>query len=330
MPMIKTPDGGFYVSTDDFNVDYVENSITLVQQGGSTTTGVTSFNGRTGAVVPAEGDYTADQVGARPNTWTPSADDVGALPISGGTVTGPIILSGTPTQDNEAATKAYVDILGDTVNDILDGTEALPYLPDDYTVPIATNSTLGGVKIGSGINVSGDGTISNGYTYTLPVATADVLGGIKAGTGVSIESDGTLNVTQQQQSIPMASEMTLGGVKVGSGLYIEDDGTLEATAGLYRDSAAGIAFVGPSESKTIMLQKAYQVLYVAYMYISSTVVDSIATTPIYLNAGQNMTDQSSSHLTVSFDENGASFSATNLDSTIGIFMFYGGFQEKTS
>lgn len=43
-----------------------------------------------------------------------------------------------------------------------------------------------------------------------------------------------------------------------------------------------------------------------------------------------MTDQNSSHFTVSFDENGASFSATNLDSTIGIFIFYGGFQKKTS
>src|SRR5699024_1795288 len=43
-------------------------------------TGVTSFNGRTGAVVPASGDYTADQVGARPSTWTPSASDVGAVP----------------------------------------------------------------------------------------------------------------------------------------------------------------------------------------------------------------------------------------------------------
>lgn len=251
-------------------------------------------------------------------------------PISGGTVTGPIILSGNPTQNNEAATKAYVDILGNTVNDILDGTEALPYLPDDYTVPIATNNTLGGVKVGNGINVSGDGTISNGYTYTLPVATADVLGGVKAGTGVSIESDGTLNVTQQQQSIPMASELTLGAIKVGTGLYNEDDGTLEATASRYNDQAAGVAFVGPSESKTIMLQKAYQVLYIAYMYISSTVVDPIGTTPIYLNAGQNMTDQGTGHLTVSFDENGASFSATNLDSTIGIFIFYGGFQEKIS
>lgn len=40
--------------------------------------GVTSFNGRSGAVAPQAGDYTADMVGARPSTWTPSAEDVGA------------------------------------------------------------------------------------------------------------------------------------------------------------------------------------------------------------------------------------------------------------
>ena len=45
-------------------------------------TGVTSFNNRTGAVTPQEGDYTADMVGARPDTWTPSAADVGAVPTS--------------------------------------------------------------------------------------------------------------------------------------------------------------------------------------------------------------------------------------------------------
>ena len=42
--------------------------------------GVTSFNGRSGAVAPQAGDYTADMVGARPSTWTPSAEDVGARP----------------------------------------------------------------------------------------------------------------------------------------------------------------------------------------------------------------------------------------------------------
>lgn len=43
---------------------------------------MTSFKGRTGAVTPQEGDYTADMVGARPDTWTPSAADVGAVPTS--------------------------------------------------------------------------------------------------------------------------------------------------------------------------------------------------------------------------------------------------------
>ena len=48
----------------------------------ATEAGVTSFKGRTGAVTPQEGDYTADMVGARPDTWTPSAADVGAVPTS--------------------------------------------------------------------------------------------------------------------------------------------------------------------------------------------------------------------------------------------------------
>ena len=45
-------------------------------------TGVTSFNGRTGAVEPHAGDYTAQMVGARPDTWTPTADEVGAVPTT--------------------------------------------------------------------------------------------------------------------------------------------------------------------------------------------------------------------------------------------------------
>ena len=108
--------------------------------------GVTSFKGRTGAVTPQEGDYTADMVGARPSTWTPTASDVGAIPnpsggttgqilektetgtqwadnpgmtqaaadarylqLSGGTMTGALTLNGNPSADNQAANKAYVD-----------------------------------------------------------------------------------------------------------------------------------------------------------------------------------------------------------------------------
>lgn len=57
-----------------------------------------------------------------------------------------------------------------------------------YTLPAATTSTLGGVKVGNGINVTTDGTISvDDNAYTLPVATETTLGGIKS-------------VTKQQQS----------------------------------------------------------------------------------------------------------------------------------
>lgn len=48
------------------------------EDGTGGTAGVTSFNGRDGAVVPQPGDYTAADVGARPDTWTPTAADVGA------------------------------------------------------------------------------------------------------------------------------------------------------------------------------------------------------------------------------------------------------------
>lgn len=45
---------------------------------GGLTAGVESFNGRTGAVMPESGDFSAAMVGARPDTWVPTAEDTGA------------------------------------------------------------------------------------------------------------------------------------------------------------------------------------------------------------------------------------------------------------
>lgn len=52
------------------------------EDGAGGTSGVISFNGRDGAVTPQAGDYTASMVGARPDTWIPTAEEVGALPSS--------------------------------------------------------------------------------------------------------------------------------------------------------------------------------------------------------------------------------------------------------
>ena len=61
-----------------------------------------------------------------------------------------------------------------------------------YSLPIASSSTLGGVKIGSGLTVAEDGTISAAAEYTLPTASSTIKGGIKVGSGLTISSE-TLN-----------------------------------------------------------------------------------------------------------------------------------------
>lgn len=49
-----------------------------------------------------------------------------------------------------------------------------------YTLPVATDNTLGGVKVdGTTITISEDGTISGSSNYELPTATNTVLGGVK-------------------------------------------------------------------------------------------------------------------------------------------------------
>lgn len=112
-----------------------------------------------------------------------------------------------------------------------------------YTLPAATGSTLGGVKIGSNITVS-SGTISIsktnvtnalGYTppttdtkYTLPTASAWTLGGVKIGSNIT-ENSGTISltkanvtsalgytppITDTKYTLPTGNASTLGGVKL--------------------------------------------------------------------------------------------------------------------
>lgn len=58
--------------------------------------------------------------------------------------------------------------------------------------------------------------------YHLPVASATTLGGIKVGTNLTIEDDGTLNAESTEYQLPAATSSTLGGIKIGSGLSISD------------------------------------------------------------------------------------------------------------
>lgn len=66
--------------------------------------------------------------------------------------------------------------------------------PAAYSLPTATASVLGGVKIGSGLSIDGSGVVTAAGTYTLPAATVSTLGGVIVGTGLAVSS-GTISVS---------------------------------------------------------------------------------------------------------------------------------------
>jgi len=86
----------------------------------------------------------------------------------------------------------------------------------DYILPTASSSVLGGVKIGDNINIDSTGHIS------VPVATESTVGLVKAGTGLAVSSDGTLTATGTYD-LPEATKTTLGGV------YMDDELSTSST-----------------------------------------------------------------------------------------------------
>ncbi len=109
--------------------------------------------------------------------------------------------------------------------------------PAQYSLPIASASVLGGIKIGSNLTIAGDGTLSAVAGYTLPVSTASVLGGVKIGSGINVTSDGTIS---NGYVLAAATAATLGGVKIGSGINVTSDGTISAAvAGVVSVTSTG-------------------------------------------------------------------------------------------
>lgn len=102
-----------------------------------------------------------------------------------------------------AAIKTYVD-------EAIAGVEGGGASP--YTLPIANASSLGGIKVGSGLTIDSitgilsatGGGGSNGYT--LPIAAAGTLGGIKIGSGLSVDGDGVVSVVSANGTIGLTAE----------------------------------------------------------------------------------------------------------------------------
>lgn len=124
--------------------------------------------------------------------------------------------------------------------------------PTTYTLPIASSSTLGGVKIGTGFlmnSTSGILSVDSASfpQYNLPIASSTTLGGLKIGDGLSVNSSGLVSVnfpTQTTYTLPKADAETLGGIKIGRSLSIDPDGIANIILPTAANSVLGGVKVG--------------------------------------------------------------------------------------
>lgn len=85
----------------------------------------------------------------------------------------------------------------------------------------ASDTRLGVVKIGEGLDINETGTISvkNYSGYSLPTASTSTLGGIVVGDGLSINPSGVLSAILD---VSIASRTEYGNVKIGDGITVVD------------------------------------------------------------------------------------------------------------
>jgi len=125
-----------------------------------------------------------------------------------------------------------------------------------YSLPKASNTILGGIKVGDRLSIDANGILSaDPGAYTLPKATSSALGGIKIGNGLIIDAGGVVTVDFGEYSLPVASDTVLGAVKIGSRLTITD-GVLSADI-----QAVGIADRLTASDKTLVLDTSGRLSY---------------------------------------------------------------------
>lgn len=108
-----------------------------------------------------------------------------------------VLKDGTGTlfyKDKEVATQEYVD---EQISNIETSGGGIS------EIPIASTTTLGGIKVGANLTIDEDGTLNasasggsgSGSDYELPIASAETLGGIKVGDNLSIDENGVLSAS---------------------------------------------------------------------------------------------------------------------------------------
>lgn len=83
---------------------------------------------------------------------------------------------------------------------------------NNYTLPAATTTTLGGIIVGDRLSIDSTGKLVATYTYTLPTASSSVLGGVKIGSNIT-NTDGTISLTKTNVTSALGIDPTATYVK---------------------------------------------------------------------------------------------------------------------
>ena len=187
-------------------------------------------------------------------------DVIGAITTASFTAT-TAISTGTFSRAN---TSSFVAVAGLTILGDIYATGSINST-NGVNIQVASNAVLGGVKIGNGIGIDIDGTISvTTGSFALQTATNLLLGGVKIGSGLSTSADGTLSVTTGPYSLQTATNTILGGVKIGSGIDITADGTISVLA---NSTSTLVANAVNAQTATTATNAAY-----AYAFNTATLV----------------------------------------------------------
>ena len=122
-----------------------------------------------------------------------------------------------------------------------------------YVLTTATTNTLGGVRIGAGISVSANGTISvnTGTAFNLNTATTNTLGGVKIGVGINVSEDGTISVNSSTYFTLTAGTDTAVSTSTGN-VTVWNISTLQSVTnrGSTTSNAINITSIAASASTT--------------------------------------------------------------------------------
>jgi hypothetical protein len=99
-----------------------------------------------------------------------------------------------------------------------------PTVPAIYSLPNASATSLGGIKVGSNLSIDSNGVLSGVSSYSLPTASSSELGGVKVGTGLTI-NNGVLSASTSgvpyigaTQAVDLgAYDLKVNGITVGRG-----------------------------------------------------------------------------------------------------------------